>query len=167
MVKKNSLIKKEERTKNVPVFILGSLVHNDGVAKEVESWGIKKIKNLRSVKENSIVIITAHGAPKEVYEKIAQKGAKVFDATCPKVALIHQLVKEKKQAGFQVVIFGDKNHKEVKGIASWGGSDLKIVNSLKEAQALWKNHFFQKKKGRQKAKKSLAGFPNHPADFRV
>jgi len=156
MVKKEFFDKKKKKNQKIaPAFILGSLVHNDGVAKEVESWGIKRIKNLRSIKKNSIVIITAHGAPKEVYEKITRKGAQVFDATCPKVALIHQLVKEKKQAGFQVIIFGDKNHKEVRGIASWGGSNLKIINSLKEARMLWEKYFSPKAKKHQKVKKVL------------
>ncbi len=154
MTKKN-FFKKKKNQKLDSVFILGSLVHNDGVAKEVESWGIRKIKNLKPVKKNSIVIITAHGAPKEIYEKITQKGARIFDATCPKVALIHELVKSKKKAGFQVIIFGNKNHKEVKGIASWGGNNLKIIDSFKEAQKLWKEHFSQKAKKIQKTRKVL------------
>jgi len=136
LVKRELHLKAPKRSSNV--FILGSLVHNEGVSQEVESWGIQKIKNLRPVKKGDVLIITAHGAPKEVYEKITQKGAKIFDATCPKVSLIHKIVKRSCATGTKVVVFGDKKHKEVKGILSWAGKKAEVIKDLKEAKEVWK-----------------------------
>lgn len=123
-----------EKEKGSRLFILGSLAHNDSIAAKVKSFGVKKIKTLRSVKPGSTVIITAHGIGKQTIDSIIRKKAQVFDATCPKVIKVQRLAKYYQEKGFTVIIFGDKDHKEVKGINGWCGNQALIVKDFKQAR---------------------------------
>ncbi len=120
------------------VLILGSLVHNEGVMKKIEEMGIKKIKNLRSVKKGDTVIVTAHGVGEKVIQKIKERGAKVFDATCPKVKQVHNHARDYFKKGHEVVIFGDRGHKETKGINGWCDNRALIVEDPVEAKKVEK-----------------------------
>lgn len=106
---------KESKNFPKPVYILGDLVHNDHVMKEVFDLGIKKIKDPFSVSTGTI-IITAHGGDPFLIEKLTQKGINVVDTTCPKVAFVIKKARELEQKGYKVLIFGNKKHKEVKAI---------------------------------------------------
>ncbi len=134
-VKKAFLMVKEEfenKEKKGRVFILGSLVHNNNVMKTVRNMGIEKVNSLEEVAKGDTVIITAHGISKKVFEQIEEKGAKVFNATCPKVTMVQECAKEYFEKGFQIVIFGDKDHKEMKGINGWCENSAKILANFEE-----------------------------------
>lgn len=109
------------------VFILGSLVHNENVMKMVTKMKIKKIDNLDPVGKNDTVIITAHGVGKDVLDEIEKRGAKVFDVTCPKVSAVQNYAREYFEKGFEIVIFGDKEHKEIRGINGWCEKKARVV----------------------------------------
>ena len=135
-----AIVKKEfkgKKNKN-QVLILGSLVHNENVMETINGWGIRKVKTLRTAKEGDVVIITAHGVGKDVINKVLEKKCKLFDATCPKVSIIHKTVMESHINGCQVVIFGDKKHKEVKGINGWCDGKAAVVSNPTEAKQLSK-----------------------------
>lgn len=114
------------------VLIFGSLVHNDNVMKVVSEMGIKKIDSLEGIRKGDVVIITAHGVSKKIFEEIEAKGAQVFDATCPKVTMVQECAQDYFKKGFQIVIFGDKEHKEVKGINGWCENSAHIVADFKQ-----------------------------------
>lgn len=118
------------------VLILGSLVHNDNVMKVISGMGIQKIDSLDVVRKGDTVIITAHGVGKDVLEEIEGKGAKVFNATCPKVLMVQRCAQDHFKKGFQVVIFGNKEHKEIKGINGWCERKAIIVADFKEIEKL-------------------------------
>ena len=97
------------------VYILGDIVHNEEVIRELESAGIKKIKRLASSK-NKTLLIRAHGVSKKLLERTQKLGYKIIDATCPMVKEIHKIAKTIEDEGYSVIIIGDKNHDEVRGI---------------------------------------------------
>ncbi|HUD08871.1 MAG TPA: 4-hydroxy-3-methylbut-2-enyl diphosphate reductase [Candidatus Saccharimonadales bacterium] len=117
------------------VYILGKLVHNNNVCQDLYKRGIKEIKLLSDIKEGT-VIFTAHGVGPGFYEKASARGLKIIDTTCPKVMKAQRLAKSFAEKKYQVLIFGDKNHKEVKSIFEWSGRHAKIVGSLAEAEKL-------------------------------
>lgn len=123
------------RKKCSDIYILGKLVHNDDVCRDLTSRGIREIKSLNDIKDGTI-IFTAHGVGPGLYEKASQKGLKIIDTTCPKVMKAQRLAKNYTQKGYQVIIFGDKKHKEVRGIKEWSRNKAKIIRSLKEAKKL-------------------------------
>ncbi|MFH1553112.1 MAG: 4-hydroxy-3-methylbut-2-enyl diphosphate reductase [Candidatus Omnitrophota bacterium] len=96
-------------------YVLGDIVHNSFVVRQLEEKGIRKIKRIKPVKD-SILIIRAHGAPKSVFTKARDCGYKIVDATCPMVKDIYKIARRLEKNNTMIII-GDNNHDEVKGIA--------------------------------------------------
>ncbi len=123
-----------------PVFMLGSLVHNDDVVKQIERRGIRKIsqEDFKKSKKGEIgtIIITAHGASPLVFKKAREKGIEIVDTTCPKVTRAQRLTQSYIRNGNQVVLVGDKGHKEVQGIWEWGERKPLLVSNVREAQKI-------------------------------
>jgi (E)-4-hydroxy-3-methyl-but-2-enyl pyrophosphate reductase len=116
------------------LYILGKLVHNDDVCRDLYKRGIKEIKSLDDIKEGT-VIFTAHGVGPCLYEKASEKGIKIIDTTCPKVMKAQRLAKIYAEKKFQVLIFGDRDHKEVKSIREWTRNKGKVIGSADELSA--------------------------------
>ncbi|MDD4954617.1 MAG: 4-hydroxy-3-methylbut-2-enyl diphosphate reductase [Candidatus Omnitrophica bacterium] len=115
-VKRAIKIAKEAGVKYKNVYIKGELVHNEGVCEDIEKSGIKRADFLNKLPPRSNVIIKAHGEPLETYEKLKAMDLNIVDATCPMVKDIHKKARELEEKGYQVVIVGDRNHEETKGI---------------------------------------------------
>ena len=108
------------------IYTYGELIHNSDVISELESEGIQAIQTLDEVWKGDVVLIRAHGVPASVYEECAQKGVILHDATCPFVAKIHDIVRERCKTR-RIVIIGTKNHPETIGTA--GSCDGAVVVS--------------------------------------
>ena len=119
-----------------PVFVLGSLVHNQDVVNKIEEKGIKKIDMKKF--ENSLpgeigtIIITAHGIGPKAYEIAEAKGIGIIDTTCPKVIKVQRLAETFMKKGYNLILVGDKDHKEVKSIYEWGGEKAMIISNAEE-----------------------------------
>lgn len=115
-----------------PVFILGTLVHNPNVNERIAVKGIEKIEREEFFAAGpgkiGTLIITAHGTGPDVYRRARKIGADVIDTTCPKVIKVQRLAQIYKKRGYQIVIIGDRNHKEVRGIDDWGGGESIIIS---------------------------------------
>ncbi|HLN19031.1 MAG TPA: 4-hydroxy-3-methylbut-2-enyl diphosphate reductase [Patescibacteria group bacterium] len=124
-----------ERVKK-PVFVFGSLVHNDEVNKKIEQKGIKKIERddfFNSMRgQIGTIIITAHGVGPDVYNIAKEKGIDIIDTTCPKVIKVQRLARYFHKKEYRLVIVGDRDHKEVRGINEWGGSHGYIISQKKD-----------------------------------
>ncbi len=114
----------ETAKKNIPVFVLGYLVHNSFVISKLESLGINTIRSLDEMPPDRecALIVSAHGVGPEIYEEAKKKCSEVIDTTCPWVKKAQRIAHELAVSGYQIVIVGDRDHKEVKGIAGWAGS---------------------------------------------
>jgi 4-hydroxy-3-methylbut-2-enyl diphosphate reductase len=66
------------------VEMLGDIVHNEDVVREIEKVGVRKIKRLTQ-DNGKVLLVRAHGASKSTIEKACILGYKIVDATCPKV----------------------------------------------------------------------------------
>jgi len=97
------------------VCMLGDIVHNEEVIKEIEKLGIKKIRRPGKGK-GKILLIRAHGASLNTFEKAARLGYDIVDATCPMVKEIHKIAQKMEQKGYKIIVIGDKKHDEVRGI---------------------------------------------------
>jgi len=104
---------------NGPLYTLGAIVHNAHVVDELASKGAKVVQSLDEVPEGGTVAITAHGAGEEVYAEIERRGLRLVDTTCPIVRRAQQTAAHLVEEGFYVVLYGEAEHPEVKGILSW------------------------------------------------
>ncbi len=117
------------------VYILGKLVHNSDVCADLYKRGIKEIKSLSDIKEGT-VIFTAHGVGPGFYEKASARGLKIIDTTCPKVMKAQRIAKNFAEKKCIVLVFGDRNHREVKSIFEWSGRKAKVIGGFKEVKKM-------------------------------
>ena len=115
-VKRAIDIAKASSKKKEPVYMLGDIVHNENVVRDIESAGIKKIKNISRIRGGSSLLIRAHGSSQKTIEKASSLELEVIDATCPMVKEIHKVVRDMDKKGYRVAVIGDYNHDEVQGI---------------------------------------------------
>lgn len=113
-------------------FSLGQLIHNDDVVRHLEQEGLAVVESPEAVAEGDAVIVRSHGIGRMECEALCATGAKVYDATCPKVKRIHEIVEAASAAGRQPVIVGAADHPEVRAICGWCTSPV-VVN---DAEAL-------------------------------
>lgn len=117
------------------IFILGELVHNKEVIKELEKLNIntideKKFENGEYIfQKNDIVILRAHGSTKFIYDKLLEQQVQIHDAACIFVKRIRNLLLKKMEEGYEILFIGDKNHPEVKGIISYG-KNIRVYENL-------------------------------------
>jgi len=106
-------LKLENPDKNV--YILGELIHNSDVIKELESLGINTIYDVPE-KGDGICIVRSHGEAPAVFEKLEKAGFEVVDLTCPDVKKVQQRAVELAKNNYFVIIVGKSNHPEVVAI---------------------------------------------------
>lgn len=127
-----------------PIFVMGSLVHNNDVVASLEEMGVKKLKvdrhlfqNLRALKNDiGTLVITAHGMGPAIYDFAKKENITLLDTTCPRVIRVQRLAKNFSEKLHKLIIIGDKDHKETRGIAEWSGNTARIVEKLNDLKKL-------------------------------
>lgn len=119
------------------VYMLGNIVHNENVVKDLETVGAKVVRSLDKVPDGKPILFRAHGTATDVWNEAKDKGVNIIDATCPLVKEIHNEVKALALEGRRIIIIGDHGHDEVIGIASQVKNPI-VVSSPEEAQNLRK-----------------------------
>ena len=119
------------------VYMLGDIVHNEQVVRDLAAVGAKVVETLDDVPDGAPVLFRAHGTSVDLWDQARQKNIVVIDATCPLVRDIHEEVRRTSADGRQVIIIGDHGHDEVVGIASQALHPI-IVATPEEAQDLRK-----------------------------
>ena len=97
---------------------LGPVVHNQGVVDSLARVGIGVAHNLDEVR-GKVVAISSHGASPQLREEIGRRGLELVDTTCPIVHSAQRAARQLAEAGFSVVIFGEADHPEVRGVLEW------------------------------------------------
>jgi 4-hydroxy-3-methylbut-2-en-1-yl diphosphate reductase len=129
---KNALTKALETAKvHKPVFMLGDIVHNEDVVKQIQDAGIKKIRRLGNG-TNKTLIIRAHGCSKNTLDQAIKSGYRVVDATCPMVKEIHRIAQKLEDDGYRLIIIGDSRHDEVLGIVGQLKTKAIIIESIRD-----------------------------------
>jgi 4-hydroxy-3-methylbut-2-enyl diphosphate reductase len=130
----------DENIVKKPVYVLGSLVHNQDVVRKIEEKGVRKIdlETFRNSQPGEIgtLIIAAHGAGPQIYAIAKEKNIEIIDTTCPRVIKVQRLAQVYWKRGYTIILIGDKDHKEVKSIFEWGGEKAFIVSSREDLQKL-------------------------------
>ncbi len=127
---------KEEGGISGRIYTCGPLIHNTLVTDDLARRGVGIISGPEEASDGDVVIVRSHGEAKSFFDKVEGTGIRVVDATCPFVKKIHLLVAEAFSQGKKIIIVGDKEHPEVRGINGWCGNSAVIVNSPEEAEAV-------------------------------
>ena len=100
-------------------YVLGEIIHNESVVEALKAHGVKTVSSVEEVPDGARLLIRTHGEAKAVFDRAAEKKLEIIDCTCPFVRNIQKIAEEKHGQGYAVIIAGDKNHPEVKGIDGW------------------------------------------------
>ncbi len=117
----------------------GPLIHNkDEINRLKEGFNIGLAEKFADVAAGDAVVIRTHGIPKDELSKLKEQENKIIDATCPYVTTPQKIVEKMSEEGYSIVIFGDKNHPEIKGVVSYAKDqrDTFIVEDEKELEEL-------------------------------
>ncbi|MDH5365177.1 MAG: 4-hydroxy-3-methylbut-2-enyl diphosphate reductase, partial [Dehalococcoidia bacterium] len=115
---------------------LGPVAHNQQLMQALTKVGIKPIDNLEQV-QGKILAVTTHGVSPQVLSQIEARHIKLADTTCPIVLQAQNTAKELADSGFDVIIFGEVEHPEVKGLLGWAAN--KGIAALEVKQLLAAN----------------------------
>lgn len=129
-----ALVQKKADEKKNNAVTLGPIIHNEQIVDKFTALGIPAIESVDDI-HSGCAIIRAHGIPLWERKKLEEKGIEIIDGTCPKVIASHKKVKEYSTMGYHIIIVGDKNHGEIKGLAGYA-SEYDIVGNAVEAASL-------------------------------
>ena len=127
-----------ERGGSEPVTMLGYLVHNEHVTRELQESGVSlveesdRMKGLDQVREGT-VIFTAHGISPKVVEAAQARGLNVVDATCSDVTRTHDIVRNLVEQGYHVVYIGKRGHPEAAGVLGIAPEQTTLIETIEEA----------------------------------
>tara|TARA_B100002052_G_scaffold153033_1_gene139522 strand:+ start:866 stop:1729 length:864 start_codon:yes stop_codon:yes gene_type:complete len=119
------------------IYMLGTIVHNERVIKNLSEKGAKVVNSIDDVPEDKTLLFRAHGTVPELWEKASDKKIKLVDGTCPLVTEIHHEIKLLEKEGRKTIIIGDHGHDEVVAIAGQVTNPI-VLSNIDEAKKLRK-----------------------------
>jgi (E)-4-hydroxy-3-methyl-but-2-enyl pyrophosphate reductase len=129
------MVLSEANKREGPIYTYGPLIHNDQVMDLLKTRAISPLKEVRDVKEGTLVI-RAHGIPPAERKLLKASGLKLIDATCPRVARVQALIRYHTGKGYLAVIVGDNDHPEVVGLKGHGNGKAHVVGNPEEVSLL-------------------------------
>ena len=117
-----------------PLTILGDLVHNETVLKDLQARGIQ-FEQAAAAVATSTVMITAHGASERAMNEARRMGLSVLEATCPLVKMAHRSLAKLVAEGYHPVVVGQRNHVEVRGLTG-DLAEFDVILADEDVQAL-------------------------------
>ena len=111
---------KEAANKYGEIETLGPLAHNQQLVEGLTNIGVRPVNRLEQV-QGKILAIPAHGTSPTILSEIQACHFHIIDVTCPIVRKAQNAAKELTETGFNVIIFGEAAHSEVKGLLGWTG----------------------------------------------
>jgi len=129
------MVKETRKGKTGKVFTLGDLIHNPQVILDLEKQDIQSIDDLDKI-EKGTVIIRSHGVSPEIYDILTKKNIEIVDATCPIVKRIQKQVAALSKKEDEIIIVGNKEHPEIKGLIGYSKGKGIIVENLSQAETL-------------------------------
>ncbi|MFK5881083.1 MAG: 4-hydroxy-3-methylbut-2-enyl diphosphate reductase [Sulfurospirillum sp.] len=114
---------------------IGPLIHNnEEIMRLQRDFNVETLNDMQDVDCVQKAIIRTHGIAKENLRFLKEKKIDIVDATCPFVTKPQQICEQMSNDGYDIVIFGDKNHPEVQGVKSYAKSSVYVVLTPQELE---------------------------------
>jgi len=121
------------------IHTLGPIIHNPQVLERYQKHGVAQTDGKHPLNATDVVVIRAHGIPRQTQEKLEREGVTLVDATCPKVKKAQILIQRQAEQGKHLLLFGERDHPEVQGLISYAPRHT-VFESLEELQARQLDH---------------------------
>jgi len=118
---------------NGDLYSLGDIIHNPMEIERLGQKGLRAISvdELKDIK-NTRVLIRAHGEPASTYQIARDNNIEIIDATCPVVTKVQERIRKFYDDGYQIVIFGKKEHAEVMGLVGQTNGEAVVIRTTDE-----------------------------------
>ena len=120
-----------------PVYVRHEIVHNKFVVDTLKAKGAIFVPELDQVPDGVPVVFSAHGVPKAVPAKAAERGLDFLDATCPLVSKVHRQAERLVEGGRHILFIGHAGHPEV--IGTFGQvpeGQMTLIETAADAEAI-------------------------------
>ncbi|HUV59293.1 MAG TPA: 4-hydroxy-3-methylbut-2-enyl diphosphate reductase [Desulfatiglandales bacterium] len=117
------------------LFTYGPIIHNQQALDLLRSKGVD-VKEDINTHDKGRIIIRAHGITPAERKKIRSSNLTLIDATCPRVAKVHAIIRKYSNKGYTPVIFGDAKHPEVIGLMGYSKGQGIVIRSVEEVEKL-------------------------------
>ena len=124
------------KTYGAPIYVRHEIVHSRHVVESLRGKGAIFVEELNEVPDGAIVIFSAHGVAKEVWEESKRRSLKVIDATCPLVIKVHNEVNRDYSNAYELILIGHAGHPEVVGTLGQVPDKFHLVSSVEEVDTL-------------------------------
>ena len=124
------------KTYGAPIYVRHEIVHSRHVVEALRGKGAIFVEELNEVPDGAIVIFSAHGVAKEVWEESKRRNLKVIDATCPLVIKVHNEVNRDYSNEYELILIGHAGHPEVVGTLGQVPDKFHLVSSVEDVDTL-------------------------------
>ena len=121
----------EAASKHGKVEILGPVAHNQRLMQQLHKAGVNMIASLEET-TGKVVAIPTHGVSPDTVSQMEAHKLHIIDATCPIVKRAQLAAAELARADFTIIIFGEEEHSEVKGLLGWAQGKGMAALSMKQ-----------------------------------
>ena len=118
------------------VATLGEIIHNPQVLEDYARKGVRRLGAAAEAEADMAVLIRAHGITRGMEEELRGRCARVEDATCPRVKKAQLAIAEATAPGRELLLYGEADHPEVRGLISYAAGPSHIFSSQAELDAL-------------------------------
>jgi len=133
-------IAEQELSRQEPLYSLGEIIHNPMEIQRLGDKGLSTITvNEMEKAKGGRILIRAHGEPPSTYSRAEELGITIIDATCPVVTKVQERIRKFFLEGFQIVVFGKKEHAEVIGLVGQTQGQAVVIKSLEETDRVQLN----------------------------
>jgi 4-hydroxy-3-methylbut-2-en-1-yl diphosphate reductase len=119
-----------------PIYVRHEIVHSRHVVNSLRHKGAVFVEELSEVPEGSVVIFSAHGVAKSVWDEANRRRLHVIDATCPLVIKVHNEVNRDYTQGYELILIGHAGHPEVIGTLGQIPDKFHLVSSVPDVERL-------------------------------
>ncbi len=110
-----------------PVVTLGPIIHNPQAVARFRDKGVVTVSAVGEVADGTTVVVRTHGAVREELDRAKERRLEVVDGTCPYVKYPQAIAQRLSEEGYHVVVVGDANHAEIKGVVSYSRTPCTVV----------------------------------------
>lgn len=120
-----------------PVYVRHEIVHNTHVVARLRAMGAVFVDEVSAAPADRPVVISAHGAPRAVFEDANSRDAVMIDATCPLVLKVHAQTRRYHAKGAHILLVGHAGHPEVVGTLGQAAEGaVTLVETRADVEAL-------------------------------
>ena len=119
-----------------PIYVRHEIVHSRHVVNSLRERGAVFVEELDEVPDGALVIFSAHGVAKTVWEEANKRNLKIIDATCPLVIKVHNEVNRDYTNNYELILIGHDGHPEVVGTLGQVPDKFHLVSSVEDVERL-------------------------------